>query len=478
MSIKNIPPPLSFEDHFEIPDDDLRKILYLALSRGGDFSEIYLEYRIFSSINMEENIIKETSESIILGLGIRVISGDKTGFGYTNDLSFEAMKKASLTAAAITSASPYRNAPPLSLKTASYNAYPILQPAHKKPLEEKISLVQRAYRAAQEFDPKISRVKVSLLDQVQHVRVVNSEGLSATDVRPLIKLTCLAVSEKAGQREAGYSGGGGRVGLEYFQGTLTPEDVGKEAAKESLHLLEAVLPPAGEFPVVLAPGHSGVLIHEAVGHLLEADFNRKKTSIFWDKLGKQVGRANLNIYDDPTIPFYRGSYNIDDEGTTPQKTPLILGGKLVGFLQDKLSARLMNAVETGHGRRQDYSCIPLPRMSNTYIDRGEYAPEEIIRSVKKGFYAHNYQGGQVEDSGKFTFSVNSGFLIENGKLTRPVKQATLIGTNIDILNKIEKIGYDLEFGLQTGTCGKEGQAAPVADGCPTLKITCMTVGGQ
>jgi TldD protein len=338
--------------------------------------------------------------------------------------------------------------------------------------------VHQTYNAAKKYDPRIKKVKVSLIDQVQHVRIINSEGLDRADGKPLIKLVCLAVAEHAKKREAGYCGGGGRVGLEYFKNEFTPEEIGQEAAKESLHLLEALLPPAGEMPVVLAPGHSGVLIHEAVGHLLEADFNRKKTSIFWDKMGTQVGLPTLTIYDDPTLQSFRGSYNMDDEGTIPQKTPLIVKGKLVGLLQDRLSSRLMALPLTGHGRRQDYTCIPIPRMSNTYIDKGDHDPEEIIKSVDKGFYAHKYQGGQVEDSGKFTFSVSSGFLIENGHLTSPVKQATLIGTNIDILNKIEKVGADLQFGFQTGTCGKEGQAVPVTDGCPTLKISQMTVGGQ
>ncbi|MFC2164798.1 TldD/PmbA family protein [Acidobacteriota bacterium] len=469
---------LVYIDHFGLTNDDLEKILTVALSQGGDFSEIYLEYKIYSFINMEEDIIKETAESISLGLGIRVISGEKTGYGYSNDISMTKVKKAALTAASIASGKKPQKAILSSPSKPIHNSYPILYPAHEKSLEEKITLVRRAYQTAQKFDPKIQKVKASLLDMVQHVRVVNSEGLSATDVRPMIRLTCFAIAEKNNKREAGYHGGGGRVGLEYFEEELSPEVIGEEAAKESLHLLEAILPPAGEMPVVLAPGHSGVLIHEAVGHLLEADFNRKKTSIFWDKMGQLVAKSNLNIYDDPTIPHFRGSYNIDDEGTTPKKTPLIIGGKLVGLLQDKLSAKLMQAPETGHGRRQDFTCIPIPRMSNTYIDKGEYDPEEIIKSVTKGFYAHKYQGGQVEDSGKFTFSVSSGFMIEDGKLTSPVKQATLIGTNIDILNKVEKIGHDIQFGLQTGTCGKEGQAAPVTDGCPTLKITCMTVGGH
>jgi TldD protein len=266
--------------------------------------------------------------------------------------------------------------------------------------------------------------------------------------------------------------------MEYFSTDLTPKEIGQDAAKEALELLEAALPPAGEMPVVLAPGHSGVLVHEAVGHLLEADFIRKKTSIFWNKMGRKVGSSLVTIYDDPTIPYFRGSYNIDDEGTVPKKTLLLEKGKMAGLLQDRLSAKLMRRPLTGHGRRQDYSCIPIPRMSNTYIDRGEHSPDEIIKSVKKGFYAHKFLGGQVEDSGKFTFSVSSGYLIENGKLTAPVKQATLIGTNIEILKNIEMIGSDLKFGLQTGTCGKEGQATPVIDGCPTIKISRMTVGGQ
>ena len=472
------PPSLAFEDHFNISLGDLQKILDISLSRGGDFSEIYLEYKIYNFINMEEDIIKETAESISLGLGIRVLSGEKTGYGYTNDLSFAKIKKTALTAASIASSRTLREASPLSPVQFHHNFYPVLESPHKESLEKKISFVKETYYSAQNFDRKIKKVKVSFLDHTQFVTILNSEGLKVSDVRPLIKLACLAIAEKEDKRETGFSGGGGRVGMEYFSTDLTPKEIGQDAAKEALELLEAALPPAGEMPVVLAPGHSGVLVHEAVGHLLEADFIRKKTSIFWNKMGKKVGSSQVTIYDDPTIPYFRGSYNIDDEGTIPKKTLLIEKGKMAGLLQDRLSAKLMRRPLTGHGRRQDYSCIPIPRMSNTYIDRGKYSPDEIIKSVEKGFYAHKFLGGQVEDSGKFTFSVSSGYLIENGKLTAPVKQATLIGTNIDILKNIEMIGSDLKFGLQTGTCGKEGQAVPVIDGCPTIKISRMTVGGQ
>jgi TldD protein len=472
------PPSLTFEDHFNISMGDLQKILDISLSRGGDFSEIYLEYKIYNFINMEEDIIKETAESISLGLGIRVLSGEKTGYGYTNDLSFAKIKRTALTAASIASSSTLREASPLSPVQFHHNFYPVLESPHQESLEKKISFVKETYHSAQNFDRKIKKVNVSFLDHTQFVTILNSEGLKVSDVRPLIKLACLAIAEKENKRETGFSGGGGRVGMEYFSTDLTPKEIGQDAAREALELLEAALPPAGEMPVVLAPGHSGVLVHEAVGHLLEADFTRKKTSIFWNKMGKKVGSSQVTIYDDPTIPYFRGSYNIDDEGTIPKKTLLIERGKIAGLLQDRLSAKLMRRPLTGHGRRQDYSSIPIPRMSNTYIDRGKYSPDEIIKSVEKGFYAHKFLGGQVEDSGKFTFSVSSGYLIENGKLTAPVKQATLIGTNIDVLKNIEMIGSDLKFGLQTGTCGKEGQAVPVIDGCPTIKISRMTVGGQ
>lgn len=469
---------LIFKDHYNIPLEDLRKILNTALSRGGDFSEIFIEYKTFNFINMEEDIIKETAESISLGMGIRVLAGERTGYGYTNDLSFSKMKKAAITASSITMNNQLNTSNVLKFRAQAQNYYPVKIPAHNEDLKRKIELVKKVYLSAQNTDSSIKKVKVTYMDQIKYITVINSDGLVISDVRPLVKCTCMAIAEKSNLKEAGFSGGGGRVGMEYFQSQLSPESIGEDAAQEALQLLEASPSPAGEMPVVLAPGHSGVLIHEAVGHLLEADFIRKKTSIFWNKLGKKVASSQVNIYDDPTIPYFRGSYNIDDEGTVPKKIALIQEGKLSGMLQDRLSASLMKKSLTGHGRRQDFTCIPIPRMSNTYIDRGNEDPEDIIKSVEKGFYAHKYQGGQVEDSGKFTFSVSSGFLIEKGKLTRPVKQATLIGTNIDILNKIEMVGFDLKFGLQTGTCGKDGQAAPVCDGCPTLKISAMTVGGQ
>ncbi len=469
---------IAFEDHFNLTEPELQNIISFALSRGGDFAELYLEYRVYNFVNMEEDILKETAESISLGLGIRVIAGEKTGYGYTNDLSSEQIRTAALTAAAIAETGASRQFPGFKEVKPAKDVYPVNQPLHNIGLPQKIELVKSAYASCQKRDPKIKKVKVLFQDQVQYITIINSEGLIARDARPQAKLACYAVAEEGKRREFGYSGGGGRVGLEYFERALRPDQIGQDSADDALRLLQAVPAPAGEMPVVLAPGHSGVLVHEAVGHLLEADFNRKRTSIFWDKMGKKVGSPLLTIYDDPTIPFFRGSYNIDDEGTIPRKTLLIDRGVVAGFLQDRLSARLMGQSLTGHGRRQDYSCHPIPRMANTFVEKGQDDPADILKSVGKGIYAEKFEGGQVEDSGKFTFSISSGYLIEEGRLTAPIKQATLIGTNIDILGKIEMVGHDLAFGLQTGTCSKEGQDVPVNDGCPTMKISRMTVGGQ
>ncbi len=470
--------PLPYRDHFGLDSEDLRKVLGFALSRGGDFADIYLEYRRYSSILMEEDIIKETAESIVLGAGIRVIRGDQTGYGYTNDLSPDKIRQAALSASAIALSGNSGKTRPLKDRPFAHNYYATAAAPHNASLRTKIELVRRAYGAAQKHDPSITKVKAGLQDLIQYVKIVNSEGLSVQDTRPLVRLTCVAIAEKNGQREFGYSGGGGRVGLGYYRTDYTPEEIGRDASREAVSLLEAIPAPPGEMPIVLSPGHSGVLVHEAVGHLLEADFNRKRTSIFWNKLGRKVASELVTIYDDPTIPCFRGSYNVDDEGTFPRKTCLIRRGVMTGLLQDRLSARIMGLRPTGHGRRQDFATWPIPRMSTIYIAAGQSDPDEIIRSVRKGFYADRFQGGQVEDSGKFTFSVSSGYLIEDGRLTTPVKQATLIGTNIDVLKNIAMVGSDLAFGLQTGTCSKDGQDVPVSDGCPTLKISRMTVGGS
>ncbi len=470
--------PTPYPDPFGLAPEDLRRALAAALARGGDFAELFLERRVYGSVLIEDDIVKESAESVSLGLGVRVLAGDQTGYGYTNDLSAERILDAAATAAAVAASGRGPRPRPFRERHPRRRAASALQPAHRASLRRKIGLAREAYDAALGFDPRIRKVRAGFQESFQQILIVNSDGLFVRDERPLVRLTAIAIAEKPGGREYGYSGGGGRVGLEAFRRDLAPREIGLEAAREAVLLLDAGDAPAGEMPIVLAPGHGGVLIHEAVGHLLEADFNRQKTSVFWNKMGRRVGSPLVTIADDPTLPGFRGSYDVDDEGTVPRRTVLIERGVVRGLLQDRLSARLMKRPPTGHGRRQDYEHWPIPRMANTYIDRGEDDPEDILRSVRKGFYVARLQGGQVEDSGKFTFSVSLGYLIEGGRLTAPVRQATLVGTNLDILKRIERVGADLAFGPQTGTCGKEGQDAPVTDGCPTLKISAMTVGGK
>ena len=468
--------PKFFQDRFGIGLEEMKKILNVALSKGGDFSELFFEYRISNLVNMEEDIIKESSEDIGLGVGIRVLKGEQTGYGYTNDLSLDKMKQTALTAAAIASGSVRPGSANLSVKKQVPQRYDLDRPLFNLKLGPKISLVKEGYQSAKKTNSRITKVQCTLSDEIQYVTIANSEGLLVSDARPQVRLTVRATAEDGKNRNTGSYSGGGRIGLGYFETQRTPTEIGKKAAEEAVALLSAVDPPAGEQPVVLHSGQSGVMVHEAVGHPLEADGNRKKTSIMWDKLGKRVANPIVTICDDPTLPHLRGSLNVDDEGTVPTNTMLIEKGTLVGYLQDRLSAGLMRMAPNGHGRRETYQNNPIPRMCNTILGKGESDPEEIIRSVRKGFYAVSYQGGQVQDTGKFTFSVNMGYLIEDGKLTRPVKNATLIGTNVQILNEIEMVGNDRGFFL--GTCGKDGQSAPVTAGTPTLKIRQMTVGGR
>jgi len=473
-----VPPPSAtlFEERFGITREQMKTILALALSKGGDFSELYFEYKIRNSVRMEEDIIKDSSENITLGVGIRVLKGAQTGYGYTDDMTFEKMKRTALTAAAIAAGSARASVADLTEKVSPLQVYDLKTPMQGVLLGAKVDLVRQAYTAAQAHDKRITKVQAGLVDEIQYVTIANSEGLVISDARPHLVLFVSSTAEENGVRNTGFKAAGGRTGQDFFLHVETPASIGTAASADAITLLSAIDPPAGEQPVVLGSLQSGVMIHEAVGHPLEADGNRKKTSIMWDKLGQKVANPIVTIYDDPTIPHHSGSMNVDDEGTVPAKTMLIEKGTLVGFLQDCLSAKLMNMDPNGHGRRASYRDVPIPRMANTVLGPGDATVEDIIRSVKKGFFAETYQGGQVSDSGKFTFSVNMGYLIEDGKLTRPVKNATLIGTNVQILNEVEMIANDTRYFL--GTCGKEGQSASVTAGTPTLKLRQMTVGGR
>jgi len=462
-------------DIFQCSNEDIKKLLEIALSKGGDFSELFFEYKIFNSVTMEEDIIKSSSESIILGVGVRVLKGNQEGYAYTNDMSFEKMKHAALSAAAIANGPSKTRVANLNISKPRHQVYDLNEPLSRLELEQKIEMIKIAYNAAQKYDNRIIKVSSSLGEELQIVKIANSEGLLISDIRPQARLNTTATASDKGKKNTGSYSHGGRIGHNYYKNVITPEEIGRRAAEEAIILLSAKDAPAGEMPVVLGKEQSGVMIHEAVGHPLEGDSNWRKTSIMWDKFGQMVANPIVTIYDDATIPYYRGSLNIDDEGTLTENVLLIDKGKLVGFLNDRIAAMMLNQKRNGHARRQSYMFPPIPRMNNTILGRGETPPEDIIKSVKKGIYASTYQGGQVSDTGKFTFSVNLGYLIEDGKLTTPIKNATLIGTNIQILKEVELIGNDMGYFL--GSCGKGGQSVPVTCGTPTLKIKKMTVGG-
>ncbi len=462
------------EDNFAFTKEELKKLIALGLSKGADFSELYFEHKISNSVTMSEDIIKSSSEDVSLGVGARVVQDKKTGYAFTNELSFESIKNAMLTAAAIAKSNSKVMKANLEEILPKSKIYDLSNPFAEADLKSKIELIKSAYNSAQKYDSRIQKVTASLAGSLQKIMIVNSDGLIISDTRPQMRLFVSVTAEDKGKRGTSFASESGRFGMA-FRNAKTPQEVGEQAAKEALILLEAENPPTGEQVVVLSKDQSGVMIHEAVGHPLEADANWKKQSIMWDKMGKMVSKPFVTIYDDATIPYYRGSLAIDDEGTITENVMLIENGKLVGFMNDRLAAKIMNTKPNGHGRRESYKHIPIPRMNNTVLAKGEYEPEDIIKSVKKGFYAVSYQGGQVSNTGKFTFSCNLGYMIEDGRLTKPLKNATLIGTNVQILNEISMVGNDMGFFL--GTCGKEGQSVPVTCGTPTLKIDKMTVGG-
>jgi TldD protein len=465
-----------FSSRFGVAREDMQKVLQAAMSKGGDFAELYFEYKLANFVVMEDDIIRQSSEDITLGVGIRVLKGKQTGFGFTSDLSVEKMTQAALTAAAIAASSATVKPSPLSEQKPGRQVYLLDQPFGEAGLSDRIAMVKEGYAAALGHDKRIVKVRSMLADELQYITIANSEGLLISDARPQVRLTITATGQDGKVRNTGAGSAGGRVGRSYFQGKTAPKEIGLEAAKEAIILLSAGDAAPGDQPVVCGSKQSGVMVHEAVGHPFEGDSIWQKTSIMWDKQGQMIANPIVTIYDDATVPHLRGSFNVDDEGTPTQKAMMIEKGKLVGYLHDRLSARALGVKPNGHGRRQSFSFVPIPRMNNTFLEKGEASTEDIIKSVKKGFYAHSYMGGQVEDTGKFTFSVGLGYLIEDGKLTKPVKNATLIGVNTQVLKDIEMIGSDTDFFL--GTCGKEGQSAPCTAGTPTFKIRQMTVGGR
>ncbi|MBB1520297.1 metalloprotease TldD [Aquipseudomonas guryensis] len=472
---------LSVSEHLLTPGglsiEQLPSILGELAGPGIDAADLYFQSQISESWVLEDGIVKEGSFNLDQGVGVRAQSGEKTGFAYSNAITADALSQAARAARSISRAGQQGSvqafsSPQVTALYAPGNPLDVLGRA------EKVELLKRIDQATRALDPRIQQVTVSLSGVWDRILIAASDGSLGADIRPLVRFNVSVIVEQNGRRERGGHGGGGRTDYRYFLEEDRAMGYAREALRQALVNLEAQPAPAGTFPVVMGAGWSGVLLHEAVGHGLEGDFNRKGSSAYSGKIGEKVASSLCTIVDDGTLAGRRGSLSVDDEGTPTHCTTLIENGVLKGYMQDKLNARLMGAARTGNGRRESYAHLPMPRMTNTYMLAGESDPEEIIRSVKKGIYCANLGGGQVDiTSGKFVFSTSEAYLIEDGKITAPVKGATLIGNGPEAMSKVSMVGNDLALDSGVGTCGKDGQSVPVGVGQPTLKIDAITVGG-
>lgn len=461
--------------------EDLFSLLGQMTERRLDYADLYFQSSYHESWVIEDGIIKDGSYNIDQGVGVRAVSGEKTGFAYADQLTLNALRLSVNAARSIVNEQ--GNGRVRTLGEVPYKSlYPQLDPLDSLPREEKIALLHRVDKVARAADPRVQEVNASLSGVYEQVLVAASDGTLAADVRPLVRLSISVQVEQDGKRERGSSGGGGRFGYDFFlatvDGDVRADSWALEAVRMALINLSAVAAPAGAMPVVLGAGWPGVLLHEAVGHGLEGDFNRRGSSVFSGQMGQLVASPLCTVVDDGTLAGLRGSLAIDDEGVPGQYNMLIENGILKGYMQDKLNARLMGVAPTGNGRRESYASLPMPRMTNTYMLAGQSTPEDIIASVEYGLYAPNFGGGQVDiTSGKFVFSTSEAYLIENGRVTNAVKGATLIGSGIEAMQQISMVGNDLALDKGVGVCGKEGQSVPVGVGQPTLKLDKLTVGG-
>ncbi|WP_250625521.1 metalloprotease TldD [Pinirhizobacter soli] len=455
---------------------DLDRVFSQLMGPSIDAADLYFQHSRSESWVLEEGIVKDGNHSIEQGVGVRAMSGEKTGFSYSDDIVLPQLLEASRAARAIAQGGAGQGRP-LALATGRA-LYPAIDPVESLPNEEKIAVLREVDAYARARDPRVKQVVVSMSATLDTVLIAASDGTLAADVRPLVRLNVQVIVEQNGRREQGHSGGGGRYGYRQLLENGRAHAFAAEAVRQALVNLEAVDAPAGGMTVVLGPGWPGILLHEAIGHGLEGDFNRKGSSAFAGRIGERVAAKGVTVVDDGTLDGRRGSLNIDDEGTPTECTMLIEDGILRGYMQDKLNARLMGVKSTGNGRRESFAQLPMPRMTNTYMRGGDRDPQEIIASVKRGLYAVNFGGGQVDiTNGKFTFSASEAYLIEDGKVTRPVKGATLIGNGPEALTRVSMIGNDMKLDEGVGVCGKDGQSVPVGVGQPTLRIDNMTVGG-
>ncbi|OVZ57281.1 metalloprotease TldD [Pigmentiphaga sp. NML080357] len=465
-------------DPWGLTEADLSRALGEIFAHKVDYADLYFQYTRSEGWSLEEGIVKTGSFAIEQGVGVRALSGEKTAFAYSDTLSQDALLSSARAvrtiarqgAGKVKVANGYRQA-------GSRSLYLPQDPLASMSAPDKVALLERVERMARARDPRVVQVMAGLGAEYDVVLVAGSDGRLAADVRPLVRLSLTVIAEQNGRREVGHGGGGGRTGFDYFTDELLEQYV-ERAVHEALVNLEARPAPAGEMTVVLGSGWPGILLHEAVGHGLEGDFNRKGSSVFSGRIGERVASKGVTVVDDGTIPGRRGSLNIDDEGNVSQRNVLIEDGILRGYMQDSLNARLMKTSVTGNGRRESFAHLPMPRMTNTYMLAGDKDPEEIVRSVKRGLYAVNFGGGQVDiTNGKFVFSTSEAYMIEDGKVTYPVKGATLIGNGPDAMNRVSMIGNDMRLDSGVGTCGKDGQSVPVGVGQPTLKMEGLTVGG-
>ena len=460
-----------------IDEQQLQQVLDRILNYKVDAADLYFQASRHESWSLEDGIVKDGSYNIEQGVGVRAHSGEKTGFAYSDEIVLPALTRAADMARAIAKQGGQNGLQAWHGGPAPQLYLPI-DPIVTLKDDEKVKLLMRVDAEARRLDPRIKQVMVHLAGVHETVLIAASDGTLAADVRPLVRFNVSVIVEDHGRREQGCAGGGGRFGYEYFITSDRALEYAREAVRTALVNLEAKSAPAGNMTVVLGPGWPGILLHEAIGHGLEGDFNRKGTSAFSGRIGEKVASELCTVVDDGTLKNRRGSLNVDDEGTPTHCTTLIENGILKGYLQDKLNARLMGVAPTGNGRRESFAHLPMPRMTNTYMRAGEHDPEEIIRSVKRGLYAVNFGSGQVDiTSGKFVFSASEAYLIEDGKITQPVRGATLIGNGPDVLTRVSMVGNDLKLDDGVGTCGKEGQSIPVGVGQPTLRVDGLTVGG-
>jgi len=467
---------------FGLSDEVLVRALATIREHRVDDADLYFQTTRHEGWSLEEGIVKSGSFSIDQGVGVRAVAGEKTAFAYSDDLSVDSLMDAARTVRTIAAAGQQRRvkvgggmrAPKIARSRVLYAP---TDPIGTLDSAQKVALLERVEKLARAKDPRIVQVMAGVAAEYDVVLVARADGTRAADVRPLVRVSVTVIAEQDGRREVGSSGGGGRFGLGYFQDALLEQYV-NQAVNAALTNLESRPAPAGEMTVVLGPGWPGVLLHEAIGHGLEGDFNRKGSSAFSGRVGQRVAAKGVTVLDDGTLPDRRGSLNVDDEGQVSQRNVLIEDGILKGYIQDSLNARLMGVAPTGNGRRESYAHVPMPRMTNTYMLGGKRAPGEIIASIKRGLYASNFGGGQVDiTSGKFVFSASEAFWVENGKILYPVKGATIIGNGPDALTRVTMIGDDMQLDSGVGVCGKEGQSVPVGVGQPTLRIERLTVGG-